>query len=134
VNAPEDCPQDPHTSMRKQTQIPKSTKTPNDMDKLRKFLELDRKVLRFYCIWDDRDQMFGEVRKFILHVSGRRELSSFYFCALMTMSAEYTHVTARHGSVVFFPSDGRLIIMKFNLSLSSEPCMWRWHKTILHSL
>ena len=39
------------------------------MDKLRKFLELDRKVLRFYCIWDDRDQMFGEVRRFILHVS-----------------------------------------------------------------
>jgi hypothetical protein len=39
------------------------------MDKLRKFLELDRKVLRFFCVWDDRDQMFGEIRKFILHVS-----------------------------------------------------------------
>jgi len=69
VNPPEDFPEDPHTSIRKQTQIPKSAKTPSDMDKLRKFLELDRKVLRFYCIWDDRDQMFGEVRKFILHVS-----------------------------------------------------------------
>ena len=69
MNSPEDCPGDPHTSMRSQAQIPKSAKTPSDMDKLRKFLELDRKVLRFYCIWDDRDQMFGEVRKFILHVS-----------------------------------------------------------------
>lgn len=31
-------------------------------DKLKQFLELDRKVLRFYCVWDDRDSMFGEMR------------------------------------------------------------------------
>jgi hypothetical protein len=67
VNDPEGCPADPYTSTRKQGELPKVTKTPNDMDKLRKFLELDRKVLRFYCIWDDRDQMFGEARKFLLH-------------------------------------------------------------------
>jgi len=24
-------------------------------------------VLRFFCIWDDRDSMFGEMRPFILH-------------------------------------------------------------------
>jgi len=69
LNAPENFPEDPHTSSRKQSALPKTVKTPSDADKLRKFLELDRKVLRFYCIWDDRDQMFGEVRKFILHVS-----------------------------------------------------------------
>lgn len=69
MNPPENCPEDPHTATRKQSELPKVAKTPNDMDKQRKFLELDRKVLRFYCIWDDRDQMFGEVRKFILHVS-----------------------------------------------------------------
>lgn len=67
VNEPEECPQDPYSSYRKQGEAPKQAKTPSDMDKLRKFLELDRKVLRFFCIWDDRDQMFGEARKFILH-------------------------------------------------------------------
>ena len=28
---------------------------------------MDRKVLRFYAIWDDRDQMFGEARPFVIH-------------------------------------------------------------------
>lgn len=37
------------------------------MDPLRKFLTMDRIVLRFYAIWDDREQLFGEVRKFIVH-------------------------------------------------------------------
>jgi hypothetical protein len=27
---------------------------------------MDRKVLRFYAIWDDRSQMFGEQREFII--------------------------------------------------------------------
>ena len=44
-------------------------KTPSDFDKLRQFLEMDRKVLRFFVVWDDRDSMFGEMRKFVLHVS-----------------------------------------------------------------
>jgi len=32
----------------------------------KKFLANDRKVLRFYCVWDD-DRVFGEQRPFILH-------------------------------------------------------------------
>ncbi|KAJ3122477.1 EF-hand domain-containing protein 1 [Physocladia obscura] len=40
---------------------------PAKEDKLRRFLENDRKVLRFFCIWDDRDSMFGEAREFVLH-------------------------------------------------------------------
>lgn len=36
-------------------------------DKLRRFLEHDRQVLRFFCVWDDRDSMFGELREFVLH-------------------------------------------------------------------
>ena len=24
-------------------------------------------MLRFYCVWDDRDAMFGEMRPFVLH-------------------------------------------------------------------
>jgi EF-hand domain-containing protein 1 len=71
VNEPESngAPIDPYSESRKQAETSKSSSGPTEMDKLRKFLELDRKVLRFYCIWDDRDQMFGETRKFILHVS-----------------------------------------------------------------
>ena len=31
-------------------------------DNLKQFLDHDRHVLRFYCYWDDRENMFGEVR------------------------------------------------------------------------
>ena len=36
-------------------------------DKLNKFLAHDRKVLRFFCVWDDREALFGENRPFVLH-------------------------------------------------------------------
>jgi len=74
VNDPGVCPGDPYSGQWRNTEVTKSAKAPSDMDKLRKFLEMDRKVLRFYCIWDDRDQMFGEARKFVLHVSHDYEL------------------------------------------------------------
>eukprot|EP01107_Rhizomastix_libera_P007530 TRINITY_DN2246_c0_g1_i1.p1 TRINITY_DN2246_c0_g1~~TRINITY_DN2246_c0_g1_i1.p1 ORF type:complete len:617 (+),score=136.01 TRINITY_DN2246_c0_g1_i1:18-1868(+) len=34
---------------------------------LRQFIQNDRKVLRFYCIWDDKSSSFGDLRKFTLH-------------------------------------------------------------------
>jgi len=37
------------------------------MDTLKQFLDHDRHVLRFYCYWDDRDEMFGDVRYMTLH-------------------------------------------------------------------
>ena len=37
------------------------------MDTLKQFLDHDRHVLRFYCYWDDRDEMFGDVRHMTLH-------------------------------------------------------------------
>ena len=37
------------------------------MDTLKQFLDHDRHVLRFYCYWDDRDEMFGDVRYMIMH-------------------------------------------------------------------
>ena len=43
---PEAIPTDPYTQSRKQPL--RSYTTPSDFDKLKKFLELDRKVLRFY--------------------------------------------------------------------------------------
>ena len=70
VNPNEELPQDPYITKRTKAAALQSFKTPSDFDKQRQFLEMDRKVLRFYCVWDDRDNMFGEMRKFIIHVSG----------------------------------------------------------------
>ncbi|ELU05830.1 hypothetical protein CAPTEDRAFT_167243 [Capitella teleta] len=67
VNPPEDCPTDPYADKRKEASALRTFKTTSDFDKLRQFLEMDRKVLRFYAVWDDRDSMFGELRKFIIH-------------------------------------------------------------------
>ncbi|KAJ3202523.1 EF-hand domain-containing member C2 [Entophlyctis luteolus] len=34
---------------------------------LKNFLENDRRVLRFYCIWDDTNTVFGDVRHMVVH-------------------------------------------------------------------
>ena len=68
LNDTEDCPADPYTAERVERLTVKMAKTPSDFDKLRQFLEMDRKVLRFYCMLDDRDRLFGQFKKFILHV------------------------------------------------------------------
>ena len=36
-------------------------------DILKQFLDHDRHVLRFYCYWDDTDNMFGDPREMVLH-------------------------------------------------------------------
>ncbi|XP_046865042.1 EF-hand domain-containing protein 1-like [Xenia sp. Carnegie-2017] len=65
LNSPEEIVKDPYTENRKQP--PRTYNTPSDFDKLNQFLVMDRKVLRFFCVWDDRDSMFGEMRPYILH-------------------------------------------------------------------
>lgn len=35
-------------------------------DTLKQFLEYDRKVLRFFCLWDDSASLFGDRRELIL--------------------------------------------------------------------
>ena len=40
---------------------------PTQVDILKQFLEFDRRVLRFYGVWDDRNSLFGDVRELILH-------------------------------------------------------------------
>jgi len=65
LNETESVPIDPYTDNRKQPL--RSYTTPSDFDKLKKFLELDRSVLRFYALWDDKDEMFGEIRKYLIH-------------------------------------------------------------------
>lgn len=34
---------------------------------LKKFLENDRRVLRFYCVWDDSSSLFGDLRKMVVN-------------------------------------------------------------------
>ncbi|KAI8916212.1 hypothetical protein EDD86DRAFT_186173, partial [Gorgonomyces haynaldii] len=34
---------------------------------LKKFLENDRRVLRFYCVWDDSNSMFGDLRHMVVN-------------------------------------------------------------------
>ena len=63
LDPPESCPPDPYTMNRIE---PINTfKTPSIDDKLMKFLKLDRQVLRFFCVWDDRDQMFGDLKPYV---------------------------------------------------------------------
>ena len=65
LNAPETCPVDPYFESR--VQHIKNLPGSGHNDKLKQFLENDRKILRFYCVWDDRDNMFGELREFVIH-------------------------------------------------------------------
>ncbi|KAJ3101596.1 EF-hand domain-containing protein 1 [Phlyctochytrium bullatum] len=66
LNPRESMPSDPYQEIRNRPlRYPHHAVEKND--KLRKFLENDRKVLRFFCVWDDRDSMFGELREFVLH-------------------------------------------------------------------
>ena len=70
VNPSQSCPSDPYTEERnKKPEAPKKNETPTEAQKLKQFLENDRKVLRFYCIWDDRDTPYGDIRKVILQVT-----------------------------------------------------------------
>lgn len=36
-------------------------------DTMKQFLDHDGHVLRFYCLWDDRDSPFGDAHEMILH-------------------------------------------------------------------
>ncbi|PNH03302.1 EF-hand domain-containing family member C2 [Tetrabaena socialis] len=38
-----------------------------DGDRLRQFLENNKKVLRFWCVWDERNSMYGDRRPYVLH-------------------------------------------------------------------
>ena len=70
MNSPNlDIPSDPYIHQRTEAAAPKTCVTASDFDKLRQFINMDRKVLRFFAVWDDRDNMFGEMRQFIIHVS-----------------------------------------------------------------
>eukprot|EP00055_Hartaetosiga_balthica_P012261 m.58902 g.58902 ORF g.58902 m.58902 type:complete len:539 (+) comp7888_c0_seq1:33-1649(+) len=67
LNGFEDPPNDSYTKGRRTIEQPSTlATTKDDYDKLKQFIDLDRKVLRFYVVWDDRASLFGELRRFTL--------------------------------------------------------------------
>ncbi|XP_059215384.1 EF-hand domain-containing protein 1 [Centropristis striata] len=65
LNNPEQMPVDPY-SKRCKNPRPSFT-TRSEFDIKHQFLTLDRKVLRFFALWDDADALFGDTRPVIIH-------------------------------------------------------------------
>uniref|UniRef100_A0A8C4HZ87 EF-hand domain-containing family member C2 n=1 Tax=Dicentrarchus labrax TaxID=13489 RepID=A0A8C4HZ87_DICLA len=61
-------PADPYSNLREQIEKSMKPLRPYERrDTLKQFLDHDRKVLRFYCFWDDKDSVFGDPRELVLH-------------------------------------------------------------------
>jgi len=61
-------PNDPYMNHRKAMDESMQPLRPYEKhDILKQFLDHDRHVLRFYCYWDDTDNMFGDPREMVLH-------------------------------------------------------------------
>ncbi|TPX43682.1 hypothetical protein SeMB42_g04641 [Synchytrium endobioticum] len=61
-------PADPYTIQRAELMSRmKATRPRPPQTSLKQFLENDRRVLRFYCAWDDTTSSFGDLRKMVLH-------------------------------------------------------------------
>lgn len=68
VGKPESSPEDPYAVHRaKITESMQPLRPYEKEDTLKQFLQYDRRVLRFYCLWDDVDSMFGDAREMVLH-------------------------------------------------------------------
>ncbi|KAM8953281.1 EF-hand domain-containing protein 1 [Pelodytes ibericus] len=65
LNPSEEIPSDQFAVLRQEPN--RTFTTPSDFDKLKQFLTMDRKVLRFFALWDDSGSMFGETRPVIIH-------------------------------------------------------------------
>eukprot|EP00455_Lapot_gusevi_P014176 TRINITY_DN1701_c0_g3_i4.p1 TRINITY_DN1701_c0_g3~~TRINITY_DN1701_c0_g3_i4.p1 ORF type:complete len:543 (+),score=175.15 TRINITY_DN1701_c0_g3_i4:61-1689(+) len=82
VGDPEECPSDAFTMRVTSRRVDNFNKKTNPLktfmeanlgkpmgvgvDRVRKFLENDRRVLRFYCLWED-PSLYGEKRPYVLH-------------------------------------------------------------------
>ncbi|KAM4522522.1 LOW QUALITY PROTEIN: EF-hand domain-containing protein 1-like [Odontesthes bonariensis] len=61
LNEPEPMPEE-----RRKIKTPHHI-TPSNFDKMHRFLSMDRKVLRFFALWDDSDCLFGDTWAVIIH-------------------------------------------------------------------
>ena len=69
LNKPEPIPNDPYLQQRIKSEEGPPRTTKSTFDARRQHCELDRQVLRFYAVWDDRKEDFGDLRKFTILVS-----------------------------------------------------------------
>ncbi|XP_028996745.1 EF-hand domain-containing protein 1 isoform X2 [Betta splendens] len=60
LNDPELMPEDPYSKLRKKPQS--CFTTPSESDCMHQFLTMDRKVLRFFALWDDSDCLYGDTK------------------------------------------------------------------------
>ncbi|XP_057707390.1 EF-hand domain-containing family member C2 [Corythoichthys intestinalis] len=68
LNDPVAVPEDPYRNLREKMEKSMSPLRPYEKrDTLRQFLEHDRKVLRFFCFWDDTQAVCGDLRELVLH-------------------------------------------------------------------
>uniref|UniRef100_G3TAS3 EF-hand domain containing 2 n=1 Tax=Loxodonta africana TaxID=9785 RepID=G3TAS3_LOXAF len=67
LNLPGKCPEDPYMKARKEMlDRLKPLRPYQSFNTLKQFLEHDRQVLRFFCLWDDTVSMFGDRRELVL--------------------------------------------------------------------
>ncbi|NXF86657.1 EFHC2 protein, partial [Eubucco bourcierii] len=68
LNPPAGRPDDPYTKERQKILDRMKPLRPYErFDTLKQFLEHDRHVLRFYCVWDDPESTFDDPRELVLH-------------------------------------------------------------------
>nr|BAC26479.1 unnamed protein product [Mus musculus] len=68
LNPPGQCPLDPYMKMRRETlEFVDPFRPYQSFDTLKRFIQYDGKVLRFFCLWDDSTSLFGDRREFVLH-------------------------------------------------------------------
>uniref|UniRef100_A0A8D0GMK5 EF-hand domain-containing family member C2 n=1 Tax=Sphenodon punctatus TaxID=8508 RepID=A0A8D0GMK5_SPHPU len=68
LNPAADRVEDPYTKERQKIADSMKPLRPYEhFDTLKQYLEHDGHVLRFYCMWDDTESMFGDVRELVLH-------------------------------------------------------------------
>ncbi|CAK6967716.1 EF-hand domain-containing family member C2 [Scomber scombrus] len=68
LNDPTTVPDDPYSNLREKIDKSMRPLRPYERrDTLKQFLDHDRKVLRFFCFWDDTETVFGDLRELILH-------------------------------------------------------------------
>ncbi|KAM5197481.1 EF-hand domain-containing family member C2 isoform 2-T6 [Hipposideros larvatus] len=67
LSPPGQCPEDPYMKIwRKNLDNIMDVYPHESSNTLKQFLEYDRKVLRFFCLWDDSTSLFGDRRELVL--------------------------------------------------------------------
>lgn len=106
VGPDEEIPEDLYSMKRKITDRPmRISYTNTDKTNLKNFLQFDGKVLRFWAIWDDRQHIFGEKRRFVVIyflVDGRIEVRQI----LPPNSGRDTYATFLHKTHLKKPGTG----------------------------